>query len=82
MWAWVSTKPGTMVLPVTSITRAPDGAEPRAPTLTIRLFRITTSAFSTTSLSFIVITRAPRSATVPSGISRGALKSTRRSSGR
>ena len=72
MCACVSTKPGTIVFPVTSITRAPAGASPRGPMLTMRLLRITMSAFSTISRSFIVIARAPRSTTVPCGMSLGA----------
>ena len=70
MWEWVSTKPGMMVFPVTSTTRASAGAEPRGPTLTIRLFRITTSALSTISFPFMVMARPPRSTTVPCGRSR------------
>ncbi len=72
MCEWVSTKPGMIVLPATSMTRAPAGSCPRGPTLTIRLLRITTSAFSTISYPFIVTAFAPRSTTVPSGMSRAA----------
>jgi hypothetical protein len=76
MCAWVSTKPGRIVLPATSITLAPAGTSPRAPTLTMRLFRTTTSASSMISLSFIVMTRAPRSTTVPCGRSRATRTTT------
>ncbi len=83
MWEWVSTKPGTIVFPLTSITRAPSGTAtlPRAPTAAIRLFRIRTSAFSMTSFPRIVTTRAPRRTAVPWGISRWAVTRIRTSSG-
>jgi hypothetical protein len=76
----VSTNPGTIVVPATSITRAPSGTAPRGPTPAIRLSRTTMSAFSITSVPRIVIARAPRSTTVPCGMSRGALTRTRTSS--
>ena len=82
MCACVSTNPGTIVAPLTSITSAPSGADPLGPTLDMRLFSITTSAFSITSLPRIVMTRAPRSTTVPCGMSRVASIVTRISSGR
>ena len=63
-------------------TPTPAGTLPRGPTLAIRLFRTTTSAFSTTSVPRIVTTRAPRSTTVPVGMSRGAATRIRSSSGR
>ena len=73
MWSWTSTYPGRIVLPATSISRAPAGiaTDPRGPTAAMRLSVTMTSAFSITSSPFIVITRAPRSTTVPRGVSRG-----------
>ena len=81
MCACVSTKPGTIVLPATSITRAPAGASALGPTLVMRLLVTTTSAFSSTSSPRIVMTRAPRSTTVPCGMSRVAVTWMRTSSG-
>ena len=82
MCACVSTKPGTTVFPATSITVAPSGTSPGpADTDTIRLFVTTTSAFSTISSPFMVIARAPRSTTVPRGMSRSAVTSICRSDG-
>jgi hypothetical protein len=79
----VSTKPGTIVFPVTSNTRASLGTStlPRAPTATMRLSRTTTSAFSMTSLPFIVITFAPRKTETPRGVSRVAVTVIRVSAG-
>ena len=74
MCAWVSTKPGTTVLPERSITVAPSGTSPGpADTDAMRLFVTTMSAFSTISSPFMVIARAPRSTTVPCGMSRSAV---------
>ncbi len=81
--ACVSTKPGTIVLPATSITCAPPGTStvPRRPTAAMRLSRTTTSASSITSSPRIVTTRAPRSTATPSGVSRRASTATRTSTG-
>src|SRR5439155_19379 len=65
--AWMSTNPGMIVLPLTSITRAPAGGAPRAPTDTMRLSVTTTSPFSTTSSPFMEMIRAPCNTTVPRG---------------
>ena len=69
-----SMNPGTMVLPVTSMTRALAGLglDPAGPTATIRSSRITTSAFSMISRPFIVMARAPRSTRLCFGVSRRA----------
>jgi len=72
--ACVSMNPGTIVFPLTSNTLAPDGTLPFAPTLLMRLFSTTMSAFLMTSSSlpvFIVTTVAPRSTIVPLGVLRG-----------
>ena len=73
MCACTSTKPGTIVLPATSMTFAPAGTatRPLAPTATMRLPVTTTSARSSTSSPFIVATRAPVRTTVPVGRARG-----------
>src|SRR5712671_3354524 len=68
--ACVSTKPGTIVLPLTSNTLAPAGTLPFAPTLLMRLFSTTISAFFRTSSPFIVTTVAPRRMIVPFGVRR------------
>jgi hypothetical protein len=67
MCACVSTNPGTIVIPPTSIPRASAGTftVPVGPTAAIRLLYTTRSAFSITSSPFIVMTRAPRSTAVP-----------------
>src|SRR5574338_334080 len=74
MCAWMSTMPGMIVLPDTSMIFAPAGilTAPRRPTLSIRLSRTTMSPFSMTSLPFMVMIRAPRSATTPDGFARAA----------
>ena len=74
--ACVSINPGEIVLPRTSKTLAPAGALPRAPTLLMRLFSITMSAFFSTSSPFIVTTVAPRSTMLPLGVFRGTSKFT------
>ncbi len=75
MCACTSTKPGMIVLPDTSIVRAPLGTVtlPSAPTATMRLFVTTTSPRGITSSPFIVMMRAPRRTTVPVGRSLGAV---------
>ena len=57
---------------------APDGmlTFPCGPTATMRLSRTTMSPFGMTSLPFIVRMRAPRSATVPCGLSLGTVIAT------
>jgi hypothetical protein len=79
----VSTKPGTIVRPLTSRIVAPCGTVtlPRGPTAVIRLFTTTTSAFSMISSPRIVITRPPRSTIAPCGVSRVSSTLTRRSVG-
>ena len=69
MCAWMSTYPGMIVLPVTSISFVPDGicTFPCGPTATMRLSFTRTSPFGMTSFPFIVRMRAPRSTTVPDG---------------
>ena len=64
-----STKPGTIVLPLMSISLAPGGAvtEPVFPTAAIRLFTTNMSPFSITSSPFIVIIRAFFINTIPTG---------------
>ena len=56
----MSTQPGMIVVPVTSIARAPAGIVmlPAGPTAVIRLFVTTMSPCSMTSLPFIVTMRA------------------------
>ena len=78
MCACTSTSPGMIVLPDTSIVRAPAGTVtlPSAPTAVIRLFVTTTSPRWITSSPFIVMIRAPRSTTVPLGRSFGAVIAT------
>ena len=73
--ACVSTKPGMIVLPETSIGCAPFGifTLPRLPIAVMRLSVTTMSAFSITSAPFIVITRAPRSTDTLFGMSRSAV---------
>ena len=84
MWAWVSTNPGTIVLPEASIVRAPSGtaSEPVGPRAAIRLSRTRISPFSTTSRPAIVTIRAPLSSTTPWGMSRSAWISISASAGR
>src|SRR6266850_2441250 len=69
--AFVSMNPGEMVLPLTSNTFAPAATLLFAPTLLIRLFSTTMSAFLRISSPYIVTTVAPRSTTVPFGVLRG-----------
>ena len=66
--------PGTMYLPVTSITVAPAGVivALRAPTLAMRPSVTITSASRSTSVPRIVITVAPRSTMVPVVVARGS----------
>ena len=73
MCAWASTKPGMIVLPLTSMVRVPAGArtDPRAPIAAIRLPVTRTSPRAITSSPFIVITRAPVRSTDPDGLTRG-----------
>jgi len=73
MCEWMSTRPGMIVFPLTSMTVAPGAAGPLpvGPTETIRLSRTTKSPFSMTWSPFMVTIRAPRSTTVPRGTSRG-----------
>jgi hypothetical protein len=63
-----------IVLPVTSMVRAPEGMRtwPRRPISAIRLSVTTMSPLSITSGPFMVRIRAPRSTTVPDGLDRGA----------
>ena len=67
-----------IVFPLTSIVRAPAGIEtlPRAPMPTMRLSFTTMSPFGMISSPFIVMMRAPRSATTPRGLSFCAVIST------
>ncbi len=60
-----------IVLPLTSITCAPDGAAMLGPTWAIRLLVTSTSPRSNTSSPFMVTMRAPRSSTLPCGVARG-----------
>src|SRR5512134_3073282 len=57
MCAWTSTRPGMIVLPLTSMMRAPAGTLtlPCAPTAAMRLPVTTTSPRSITSVAFIVM---------------------------
>ena len=75
MCACTSINPGMIVLPDTSITRAPPGTFtlPCAPTPTMRLPVTTTSPRAITSSPFMVMMRAPRSTTVPVGRSLAAV---------
>src|SRR5882672_7429858 len=70
-WAWMSISPGVMVLPATSMTRAPAGAVHVAATHAMRLSVATRSPFSISSSPFIETIRAPRSTTDPRGTPRG-----------
>ena len=70
-WAWMSISPGMIVLPATSMTRAPVGAAHVAATQRMRLSVTTRSPFSISSSPFIETMRAPRSTTDPRGTSRG-----------
>jgi hypothetical protein len=67
-------EPGMMVLPVTSITLAADGALtlPFAPTAAMRLPVTTMSPEAICSFPFMVTMRAPLKTTVPFGFARGA----------
>ena len=71
-----STKPGKIVLPEASKTCAPSGIVTSAagPTAVMRFFSTTIVPFSMTSSPRIVISRAPVSATAPSGTSLTAVK--------
>ena len=65
--------PGMIVLPETSIVRAPAGMVtfPCAPTPTMRLFFTTMSPLRNHLVALHVMIRAPRSTTVPRGLSFG-----------
>ncbi|MNE34348.1 hypothetical protein D3C80_1280680 [compost metagenome] len=67
---WASTRPGMMVLPAMSMTRASAGTltEPRGPMASIRLPLMTTTPSSMTSSPFMVIRRAPLRTTRPVGL--------------
>jgi hypothetical protein len=73
-----STSPGMIVLPCTSIVRAPAGGlrEPCAPIAVIRLPVTRTSPRAITSSPFIVIRRAPLRSTDPLGLARGSSTTT------
>ena len=73
MCACVSTNPGSKVFPLQSISLAPAGTLklPLFPTATMRLFTISTSPLSITSLPFIVMMRPFFNNTTPLGLSFG-----------
>ena len=74
----MSMRPGITVLPAASKVRAPAGTVtvPLGPTAAMRFPVTTTSAFSSTSLPFMVTTRAPFRTKEPLGWGRGRVRAT------